>query len=153
MVKKLGELFIESQGEPLEVDGQLVHMAYELPDPVDGDRLRVRFEGVAGPHRQGLVVSASGGKLEVVGQRHPEVVLWTDTTPPEVSLTVHRAKGSKPLRVMMWNTWVDGMDIEQAWIGNSGIVIDSDGPAVFLRCSNGYGEPSFTDLVVAVSRG
>ncbi|GLW90303.1 hypothetical protein [Actinokineospora globicatena] len=153
MVKKLGELFAESQGEPLEVDGQLVHMAYELPDPADGDTVRVAFQGAVGDYRQGLVVSVRSGALEVGGQSYPEIVLWTDTAPPEVSLTVRRGKGSKPFRVMMWNTWVDGMGIEQAWVGNSGIVTDADGPTAVLRCSNGYGDPSFTDLVVAVSRG
>jgi hypothetical protein len=97
------------------------------------------------------VVKARGGDLEVNGQRMPEVVLWTDTAPPEVTLTVHRT-GRQPLLVRMWNTWVDDMAVEQAWVGNAGIVVDETGDGVVLHCSNGYDDPSFDDLVVAVSR-
>jgi hypothetical protein len=39
----------------------------------------------------------------------------------------------------------------QAWIGNAGILIEQRADHVVLRCSDGYDEPTFDDLVVTVS--
>jgi hypothetical protein len=36
----------------------------------------------------------------------------------------------------------------QAWIGDAGMLIDEEGDRVRLRCSDGVGGISFTDLVV-----
>ncbi|WP_053732641.1 hypothetical protein [Nocardia sp. NRRL S-836] len=151
MAKKLGELFAEGRGAPLDVAGQRVTMTYELPDPADGQTLRIAFTGARRDRREGLVVKARGGVLEVNGQRLAEVVLWTDTAPPLVELTVRRS-GRGGLLVRMWNTWVDDAGVDQAWVGNAGIVVEETGDGAVLRCSDGYDDPSFDDLVVTVAR-
>ena len=145
---KLGERFQQSQGAPVELDGQLVHMLYELPPVEAPASLRIALRHAAA-RPQALNLSARHGTVLVNGQALTEVVLWTDTAPPEVVAELRPAGGRQPMTVRVWNGWRDSRDVVQAWIGDAGMLINPHGDGrVTLRCSDGYDQPSFDDLVV-----
>jgi len=38
-----------------------------------------------------------------------------------------------------------------AWLGNAGMLVETQDDAVILKCSDGVGSPDFEDLVVELS--
>lgn len=147
---KLAELFEAAKGAPVELNGKLVRMMYELTGLTEGHALRIAFTKVNGARPQALRMKARGGRLDVNGQLLDDVVLWTDSAPSPAIVTL-RPMANQPMSVRMWNAWRDPAGSMQAWIGNSGIVVD-EGPSgrVVLRCSDGFDDPTFDDLVVEV---
>jgi hypothetical protein len=57
------------------------------------------------------------------------------------------------MNVRIWNAWWEDAlgGFMNAWKGNAGFLTepDPDG-SLWLRCSDGIGDPNFTDLVVRV---
>lgn len=94
----------------------------------------------------GLRLKAVRGEIEVNGQRHAEIILWADTSPETVSLSVLSDAGCE---LKAWNVWRAG-DVVQAWVGNAGIAISEVGSAVTLECSGGGSETDFSALVVQI---
>jgi hypothetical protein len=147
----LAQRFQAAQGAPIEVDGQTAQMIYE-PPPSEPARLEIELE-TSSSHVQGVRIKARGGEVVINDQALDDVVLWTDTAPPVTTADV-RAKGSKPVSVRMWNVWRNEGGTMQAWIGDAGIVVEDDGSGTaLLRCSDGYDEPSFDDLIVRLRLG
>jgi hypothetical protein len=150
MSEKLAERFQAAQGAPVEVDGQLAHMMYELPPVTAPVRLRVALR-VDGERPQGLRLKARNGQVVVNDQALEDIVLWSDSAPPEVVVTLEPA-GTKPMSVRLWNTWRDQQGAMQAWIGDAGMVVEEAGDGrVTLHCSDGFDRPSFEDLVVELA--
>jgi hypothetical protein len=150
MSVKLAERFQAAQGAPVEVDGQLAHMMYELPPVSAPTRLRVALRA-GGDRPQGLRLKARGGQVVVNDQALADVVLWSDSAPPEVVATLE-PDGAKPMSVRVWNTWRDQQEATQAWIGDAGMLVEEPGDGrVVLRCSDGFDAPTFTDLVVELA--
>jgi hypothetical protein len=150
MPVKLAEQFQAAQGAPVEVDGQLAHMMYELPPVTAPVRLRITLTP-RGERPQGLRLKARDGQVVVNDQGLEDVVLWSDSAPPEVEATLEPA-GGKPMTVRVWNTWRDQQGAMQAWIGDAGMVVEEAGDGrVTLRCSDGFERPSFDDLVAELT--
>ena len=127
----------------------------KLPGLVEFTRvpLRVQLEFVSAKTSppQGIQVRMRGGSLVVNGQEGVNFTLWHDATPRFVDLEVHPAGRGTP-SLKLWNIWRGGLDVTQAWLGNSAMKVDGDieGSSFVLRCSDGEGKPDFDDLVVAV---
>ncbi|KRA67188.1 hypothetical protein ASD89_02960 [Caulobacter sp. Root656] len=119
-------------------------------DPVP-DQMVLEFRrGVATPV-QGLAIKLEGGILCANDVEARHLTLWLDTAPKEVCLLITKKK--KKARLMIWNIWrdtIDGRDITQAWLGNSGMRIElsGEGNETILRCSDGVGPVNFDDLIV-----
>lgn len=152
MGTKLAELFQASGGKPLDWGGKSVHMMYELPQLGAGQELMIGFGQPSPARPQGLRVKVGGGLVELNGEQLSDVVLWSDTAPETVVLRLLPAKATASMTVRIWNAWRDTAGTMQAWIGNSGMLIEhqDDGTTV-LRCSDGFDEPSFDDLVAVLS--
>jgi hypothetical protein len=148
---KLADLFQASRGEPVEWDGQDVHMMYELAGPAADQELLIRFGQPSPARGQALRIRARGGLLEVNGQALDDVVLWSDSTPESVVVGFRPARADKPMTVRIWNAWRDPAGTMQAWIGNSGMLIEEHGGSTVLRCSDGFDDPTFDDLVALLS--
>jgi hypothetical protein len=140
---RLAEELAAAQGGPIERDGQLVRMLCELPPVTEPTTLRIALTS-SSDRVQGLHLKARNGVLRVNGQDLPEVVLWTDTAPPEVVVELLPKSPKKPLVLRAWNVWRDPAGATQAWIGDAGLIADGDR----LSCSDGYPPVDFTDLVV-----
>lgn len=153
---KLAELFQASQGQPVEWDGQRVHMMYELSVPTDdagaaAGALRVEFGEFSPARPQALRLKVRGGQLDVGGQRLSDIVLWSDSAPEVVAAGIHPSRRGTPVVIRAWNAWRDEAGTTQAWVGNSGILVREDPTgAVTLRCSDGYDDPTFADLTATL---
>jgi hypothetical protein len=152
-VTRLAERLAAAHGAPVELDGELVHMTFELP-PIDGPaELRIALQaGAARP--QALRLKVCDGQLLVNAQLVDDVVLWSDSAPPVVTAGVRPHSSDKPATLRVWNAWRDAAGTMQAWIGDAGMRVEESAPGeVVLRCSDGFDAPTFDDLVVRISRG
>lgn len=148
MSARLAERLAAAQGAPIEVDGKLVHMMFELPPISDAAELHIELE-TDSARPQAVRLKARGGKLLLNDQLVDDVVLWSDTAPPSVTASLRPQSSGKPMTLRVWNAWRDPAGTMQAWIGDAGMLVEEPAPgAVVLRCSDGFDAPSFDDLIV-----
>jgi len=143
----LAALFADQRASQIDWDGPLFSL-YEVPTGVE--HLTIEFSSVGSELRQGVRLKARGARLTIDDVEDTDFVLWQDTSPRHVEVDLRwSARGARSLRI--WNTWVrDG--VAHAWLGNAGMRVDDEGQGRYLlRCSDGAGEPTFDDLVVAVT--
>ena len=144
MTETLAERFARAHGAPQELDGLIVHTMWRL-QVAAGKRVLLRRLGQVPNPVQGVRVKLNGGTVTVNAQELPDVVLWADTSPAEVTLTCNK---DGELRV--WNCWRDPQGTMQAWIGNAGLLVDVSDTSVRLKCSDGNDQFSPTDLEVEI---
>lgn len=141
----LAEAFRRGSGHKTEWGGQTVHSLVRLPVQ---DRTRINLTRLAtsDTRAQALKISLDRGELRANGVLAPTIAIWSHTAPDSCTIDV---VGKRARSIDIWNSWsLDGVD--SAWLGQAGMLLESDGPRHVLRCSDGLGEPSFTDLVVRV---
>ncbi len=113
----------------------------------EGTRVRIERIAARPDRRQALKLAAVNGLLEANEAVSEVISLWSDTSPTEVELTV---LGAQVRRLEVWNAWDLG-GLETAWLGNAGMIVETDERHLALHCSDGLGPPSFTDLQVHLS--
>lgn len=149
-----GAAFISSRGGPIEYEGRELHLAFVLPVHA-GDEIRIVFLRFTRELRQGvrIVTRGRGCKVSVGGRLLDDVVLWSDTAPREVLMTVHG--GGKGAEIRIWNVWEDPIRGTMLQALSSGAIEIQPQPdrSVVLRCSDGSGEPEFDDLVILLRHG
>jgi len=150
--------FTATNFAPVEYDGLLVHPMLRLKVAVQ-DRLQLQWVSAHSPRVQGLSLrlrrpgvpgaKGRGGLLRADDAEVPTIVLWMDTAPVSVEVRCVQVTDGAELQVS--NRWRMDDGTEHEWLNNFGIVIESRGPTSYLlRCSDGYGAPSFEDLIVRV---
>jgi hypothetical protein len=151
MSARLSERFMEAQGEPIEVDGKLVRMMYELPPIEAPAELRIEL-ATSSSRPQGVRLKVRDGDVVLNEQVLDDVVLWSDSAPPTVIAQLRPKSSRKSMNVRVWNVWRDPAGTMQAWIGDAGLVVEDeqDGSAT-LGCSDGFDEPDFDDLRVKLA--
>lgn len=148
---QLAERFQESRGAPVDWQGRSVHMMHEMVVSAD-ETLAIKFSELSPARPQALRLKALNGRLEVNDQLLGDVVLWSDSSPERVVAAVHPKDGRGTVVVRVWNAWRDTAGTMQAWIGNAGMLVDIDGDGtVHLRCSDGFDDPTFEDLVAKIT--
>jgi hypothetical protein len=80
-----------------------------------------------------------------------DVVLWTDTAPPELVVELVPKSAKKPLVLRAWNAWRDPAGATQAWIGDAGMLIAEEDGTVVLSCSDGFDAIDFTNLTARLT--
>ena len=152
MGNKLSELFQVSGGKPVDWAGHLVHMMYEMTGPTADQELLIQFGQSAPARPQALRIRVRGGLVELNGQELDDVVLWSDSAPQKVVMGFRPVNADEPMTVRIWNAWRDPAGTMQAWIGNSGMLVEErDDGSTVLRCSDGFEDPNFDDLVAELS--
>ena len=141
----LTALFDKSGGSPVKYADRKVTPVSRL-SVGDGTRVVVTRLTASRSRDQALVLALDSGLLEVDGFEAPALSLWSSTSPRRVEIVV-RGEGASLLDV--WNAW-RGPVFEAAWLGNAGIVEQIVEDGVTLQCSDGVGEPDFTNLVVSL---
>lgn len=144
----LAERFRLARRGAVLVDGERVRASFGLPVPA-GATLRLHRRYASGARPQGLRLRADVDLL-VGATRARDLTLWSSTAPERVEIRVDAAADTV---VQLWNTWwAEGA--AHAWLGNAGFLVETDltgpHPVVVLWCSDGIGDVSFDDLVVAV---
>ena len=142
----LSDQFVDAQSDTIRHLGRVVKALVRVP-VVDGDTVRVHRRQVGSSRPQGLKLALNQGVLDVNGVRAPAVVLWSTTSPDEVTLTV-RGQGATSLEV--WNCWSMG-GVDTAWIGNAGMIAKTTATGMVLRCSDGIGAADFADLEAEIT--
>jgi hypothetical protein len=141
MSETLGELFSRAKGAPIQVDGITIHAIYRRY-VVANQLVRVRWRRYIETPVQGVRLKLHTGRsLTMNGRRLKDVVLWSDTSPPEVELLCDE---EGELRI--WNCWRDSTGAIQAWIGNAGMVIETSSSSTVLKRSGGTSSFSPDDL-------
>ena len=144
------EAFVQSKGQPIEYEGRRVQLSYWFPVSA-GDRVLIKFLRSVPTPVQGLGVTGERCQLRVESTTSKNLVLWTDTAPREVEMSVVKAKRGARLGVM--NQWRDTKyGTSLMGLNNAAMEVQPqpDG-SVLLRCSDGSGEADFNDLVVELT--
>lgn len=150
MSASTGERFVRSRGAPIKVGPWTVEMMLER-HVANGDRLLVRFLSTKSVPVQGLRLKVDSGHMLVMGQRLTSMDLWTDTAPDCTELVFETAE---PTTFKAWNIWRNqSYGHADAWIGNSGMVIERADESVTIRASDVQGEFDPSDLVVELVFG
>lgn len=151
--------FAANNYQPVELDGRVVHPMLRVP-AIAGTVIDVVWRTIASPRPQGLVFTvrkpgALGpegyvGLLSFHGHAAPGLKLWADDFPKPDPILVLAAEPNAELQVS--NQWRMPDGREDEWFNNYGMLVESQGPNVFLlRCSDGiHDAPDFRDLVVEV---
>jgi hypothetical protein len=135
-------LFRESKGKPVTYKGRLVQLI-DSATVHPKSNIRLSFEAKEGRYRQGVRIK-SNGYITVAGERLRDFVLWTDTAPPVVELTV----GPRTTELKIWNCWDHGDGVTQAWLNGGAMVVEKLKPgARKYFCNDGLPNDDFTDLV------
>lgn len=143
---ELADRFVAEEGGPVELEGKLVHSIYRR-QLREGMRVRVvRCSAAPAGPTAGLRLKLHRGRLRVGTETLADIVLWSDTSPEQVTIECEPAGGRAELRA--WNCWRDEQGVMQAWLANAGMLVQEEGDVVILRCSSGPGGVSFGDLVV-----
>jgi len=141
----LAEQFAVSGSDIVTWQGRTVRAVLRMQ--VDGgDLLRVSRLTVNRERPQALKLAIDGGELEVSGTRAESIALWSTTAPRDVTIDIH---ADAPTTVDIWNGWSYG-GVDQAWVGNAGLVAQPVDGGYTVQCSDGVGAVDFTDLVVRV---
>jgi hypothetical protein len=150
----LAEMFIQTNGEPVVINGVQVVMSYRV-EVKKGQEVKIDFISSKSSFRQGIEISLDKRKgfVEVNSQNLFTPVFWKDTAPSSFVIKCFPKKNEGQLNI--WNIWQQHFNPEgriDAWLGNSGINIEQLGTSSYqFRCSNGIGEIDFEDLVFQVT--
>lgn len=138
----LEDLFLISKGQPVDYQGHTVKMADHVPVTA-GQKIRIVFESAAADWRQGVHLSTEG-TFGVNGRLvQAAVVLWQDTAPAEVILTVKSTHG----RCSVKNVWDVGDGVMHSWHNGSGMIVEETAFGRRYRCNDGRADDDFDDLI------
>ncbi|MEE1926463.1 hypothetical protein V0R50_31075 [Pseudomonas sp. 148P] len=139
-------IFQRTFGKPIDYEGRSVCQIYVKKIQLGVNKIKISRLNASLETEVGLRLKVVKGELEINGERSSDFVLWSDTCPEVVNVSVFAKKGCE-LRV--WNVWRAG-DVVQAWVGNSGIILSEEHDGVVLECSDGAGDIDFSSLIVKI---
>ena len=140
------ELFLQSKGRPVEYKGQIISM-FDQISVSEQQKLRVCFESTNSTWRQGVHLSADGEFLVNDQVVCNAVVLWQDTAPREVELTVKTRKHIVEVK----NVWDIGDGTMHSWHGGAGMIIEESESLRRYKCNDGRCDDNFDDFIFSVS--
>lgn len=138
-------LFLESKGQPVEYNGQTIQMVDRVAIP-NGQKLKVTFVTVNSDWRQGVRIDTDGS-LDVDGETIKKaVLLWYDTAPHEVPITVYTKKGE------LWvkNVWDTGRGIVESWHNGAAMIVEEIPNGRLYKCNDGKPDDDFDDLIFSI---
>lgn len=145
---KFEQKFQTSNGRPIVVNGQTVHLTFGIPIEWSSARVALRFVSSAKRPVQGVCLDMSEGDLLVNGLQASGITLWADTTPPLVHLELLKAP-TTAATLLVWNCWRDECGVRHSWTGNAGFTLASPSPTSHrFSCSDGLGPADFSNLVL-----
>lgn len=143
MTETLAELFQKAKNSTIELDNQLIYAILKIK--IDSPKNFIIYRlNASSPPLQGLRLKADKGSIQVNGQTHPEIILWADTSPDVVSISVIP---KRECELKIWNVWKSGASTE-AWVGNAGFLVSKIDNVISLECSHGLGDINFSNLVI-----
>lgn len=156
--RTLADRFRTQRTDRIRVDGIEVVSMTEVELSKDSV-LEVLVEDSRPDIEQSFRILSKSGSIEVAGAGFApseSILVLAETYPAFEVQFCDDDDGTGVLQV--WNSWILG-DGEHAWIGNSGIVVETlpvpEGASDRIRlwCSDGLGDPDFDDLVLLLTTG
>jgi hypothetical protein len=145
--KNLSELLADARGLPIRFGDFEVRAIYEIPIR-DTSTLHISFIHATTTRPQALRIRSESVTLKVRESRVKDAIFWTDSAPREFEVTADPPTTGGSIK--LWNEWRDRAGIQNAWMGNAGMVVTAKDGVVTLRCSDGVGAPEFDDFVVSI---
>jgi len=149
---ELATLFQQAKTGCIVVEGRRINSILRIPVEVPS-LMKVRQLHATTDPLPGLRFAIRDGTATLDGKNVPDLVLWSDTGPGEVEIKII-PKRKKIATAMLWNCWRDyiaGHSVMQAWLVNSGMLVEHSNNEWVLRCNSGPNAAlSFDDLIVAV---
>lgn len=139
----LAAKFAKGDGRKTTWEGATVysHLRFSI-NP--GDRLQITRLASSKVRAQALKLAADRGELRANGVNAETIAIWSHTAPDVVTIEVI---GRRARSINVWNAWsLEGVD--SSWLGNAAMTVESEGQIHTISCSDGLGEPTFSDLVV-----
>jgi hypothetical protein len=147
MKNTLAELFMAAAGPTVEYEGRIVHAAIFRQVTQPGSYL-VRFVKAVRKPLQVLGMAIDKGELRVEDTTAQKIALWYDSSPDVVEVHYRPYPGGD--RLSIYNMWEDEEGTVHAWLVHAGMLVEEIGNKMILRCSDGWGKPTFNDLIVEI---
>jgi hypothetical protein len=150
LVPTFAEQFEAARGNTIHYRGRELRTKYVVAVN-RGDTLLIEFLRASDRPVQGLGITCENCQVSIAGAVSKHFGLWLDTAPREVLLIVKNAKGNA--RLEFFNQWRDEKYGTTLYMLNNAAIDVSEEPdgSVTLRCSDGWTEPDFDNLVVRLS--
>lgn len=148
MSETFSSTFQRTKGAPIKSEGRTVLPIFKLQIGGGRQNYLIRRLGSESASVAGLRIKAVKGMVEVNNQKYSDIILWADTSPEVVPLSVHSKSGCE-LRI--WNVWRTN-DVVQAWVGDAGVSASENGDLIVLECSGGDKGVNFSALVVEIRK-
>jgi hypothetical protein len=114
----------------------------------DGERLRIIFESVSSPWRQGVWLATDNG-ITVNNRLCKSVDLWTDTAPKEVEIVCHASDG----KLVLYNIWDENEGVgKESQSHTSGMRVEELRNGYRYRCNDFGIDTEFDKLVFRLER-
>ena len=139
-------MFMASKGQPITFNGRQICMVDKLIISKHQE-ISIVFQSISSNWRQGIHLSTVG-EFNVGRQRvKRSVVLWNDTAPEEVRLTINSADGLCNIK----NVWDVGDGVVHSWHGGAAMLVFGDMHERTYYCNDGKENDDFNDLVFRVT--
>ena len=139
------DLFWKSDGAPVAYKGRTLLMLHHLKTETK-TCLRVTRESTSSKWQQGVCLRCSL-PMRVDGVVAEELVLWEDSSPPEVCVTL--TPGTSEVRV--FNVWDSGLGFADSWHNGAAMAIERLEDGFRYRCNDGVPDDDFDDIVFRIS--
>ncbi|MCB0400029.1 MAG: hypothetical protein KDD26_10495 [Winogradskyella sp.] len=128
----ISEEFIKAKGKPIIYNDKKLRMQAEFAFSDNQIEFKLEIMKTNSEMRQGLIV-ASEGDIIINNKTYSKIILWEDTAPKEVLLTVK----SKDKRFSVYNVWQKEQRTE-AWYNDSYMeLLKKINNSYFFSCSDG----------------
>ena len=151
-MKNYEELFMESKGRPIIVNGEQLYSTDKIPVKHDFS-IALRILSVDSEYPQIIELSAGrNGSLLYNNQTEPKLSILADTTPLNQDITISGTTDSGEL--LVWNAWIMkdhlGNDVKHSWRNCAAMKKEAIGNTIRYSCNDGFPDDDFNDLVFEI---
>ena len=141
--------FQSTNGAPIRYDGRELHAKLNL-QVKNGDTIELRFLRSAERPVQGIGITCGKCEIRVASTTAKRIGLWTDTALRTVTLEV--VKAGTDAHVIFFNQWRDEKYGSTMYRVNNAAMelVPQPDASILVRCSDGWGQPDFNDLVFQI---
>jgi len=148
-----GELFRESNGEPITYKNKVVIIGDKVILPTKSVSLLVEFISTKSEYKQGIVLGTNKGDFEIDGERLPtkRIIMWETAIPKQVKVTVN----TKDKILFVYNAWESTNHLgnkvtDYGYYGAAMIAEKVNETTTIYHCNDGYPDDDFDDLIFKV---
>jgi hypothetical protein len=149
MDKTIDQLFKECTEFPcsIEYKGKKVVRVDHFPIKAR-ESLKVIFESVNSKWEQAIRLKTDG-ELKIEDDKGKNFAIWRHNAPNEVLVECIKTKSGT---LTVYNAWDTGTGSTDAWLCNSGMVVEELNNGRRYKCNDGQGVDAFDSIVFRIER-